>query len=203
VSAHDHRLGIPSPGADPSDVRRAIAAVPGVTAVATPTDLVDRMSGLLVMLTGVLGVTAAVTLVLALLIAVNSASITAEERRREHATMPAFGFSHRLVLGLSTAERAMIGALGTAFGVTLGLLLTRAMVYGQLPQTLPDVAMTASVSPTTILLAVLVGVAAVGLAPLVTARRVARMDVPATLRIVEQVLRRPGSCWPCRHSAAR
>jgi putative ABC transport system permease protein len=59
------------------------------------------------------------------------------------------------------------------------------MVYGQLPQTLPEVAMTAEVAGRTVLIAVVLGVAAVALAPLVTARRLARMDVPGTLRLVE------------------
>jgi putative ABC transport system permease protein len=176
---------MPERSADLADLRRAVAAVPGVSAVTTPTDLVDQMSDPLDMLTGVLGVIAVVTLVLALLIAINAASITAEERRREHATMLAFGLSHRFVLGLSMAEGAVIGALGTAIGTALGVLLTRLMVYGQLPQTLPEVAMTATVSPGTIVLAVAVGTAAVALAPLVTARRLARMDVPGTLRLVE------------------
>jgi ABC-type antimicrobial peptide transport system permease subunit len=45
--------------------------------------------------------------------------------------------------------------------------------------------MTATVSPGTIVLAVAVGTAAVALAPLVTARRLARMDVTGTLRLVE------------------
>ena len=41
------------------------------------------------------------------------------------------------------------------------------------------------VSPTTVLTAVVLGVLAVGVAPLLTARRVRVMDLPATLRVVE------------------
>jgi putative ABC transport system permease protein len=175
----------PSPSADPDTLRTTLARVPGVATVSSPLDLVEQMTGTLDMFTGILGVVALVALLLAVLIAVNSASISAEERRREHATMLAFGLSHRRVLGLSMLEGVLIGLIGTVVGLALGWLLTRLMVYGQLPQTLPEVAMTAEVAVRTALVAVALGVAAVALAPLVTARRLARMDVPGTLRLVE------------------
>jgi putative ABC transport system permease protein len=175
----------PEPGADLDDLRTTLAQVPGVASVTSSLDLVEQMSGTIDMFTGILGVVAFVALLLAVLIAVNSASISAEERRREHATMLAYGLSHRLVLGLSMLEGMLIGLLGTAIGLALGWALTRLMVYGQLPQTLPDVAMTADVGGRTVLIAVVLGVAAVALAPLATARRLTRMDVPATLRLVE------------------
>jgi putative ABC transport system permease protein len=175
----------PASGADLDDLRTALARVPGVASVTSPLDLVEQMSGTLDMFTGILGVVALVALLLAILIAINSASISAEERRREHATMLAYGLSQRLVLGLSMLEGVLIGLLGTIIGLALGWALTRLMVYGQLPQTLPEVAMTAEVGGRTVLIAVVLGVAAVALAPLVTARRLARMDVPGTLRLVE------------------
>ena len=165
--------------------RQTLAQVPGVASVTSPLDLVEQMSGTLDMFTGILGVVALVALLLAILIAINSASISAEERRREHATMLAYGLSHRRVLGLSMLEGVLIGLLGTILGLALGWALTRLMVYGQLPQTLPEVAMTAEVAGRTMLIAVVLGVAAVALAPLVTARRLAHMDVPGTLRLVE------------------
>jgi putative ABC transport system permease protein len=175
----------PEPGADLDDLRTTLAQVPGVASVTSPLDLVEQMSGTLDMFTGILGVVALVALLLAILIAINSASISAEERRREHATMLAYGLSHRRVLGLSMLEGVLIGLLGTILGLALGWALTRLMVYGQLPQTLPEVAMTAEVAGRTVLIAVVIGVAAVALAPLVTTRRLAHMDVPGTLRLVE------------------
>lgn len=175
----------PEPGADLDNLRTTLAQVPGVASVTSPLDLVEQMSGTLDMFTGILGVVALVALLLAILIAINSASISAEERRREHATMLAYGLSYRLVLGLGMLEGVLIGLLGTIIGLALGWALTRLMVYGQLPQTLPEVAMTAQVGARTVLIAVVLGVAAVALAPLVTARRLAHMDVPGTLRLVE------------------
>jgi putative ABC transport system permease protein len=62
--------------------------------------------------------------------------------------MFAFGLPIRTVLALAVAESALLGALGTAAGVLLG-------------------------------------VGAVALTPLLTARRLRRMNILATLRVVE------------------
>lgn len=176
---------VPDQEADVAQVRQALATIPGVAAVAGATDIVDQLSEALDQIVGVLGVVALVSLVLAGLIAVNSASIAAEERRREHATMRAFGLSPRTVLRLSMAEGALLGLLGTAFGLALGTLLTWLVVDIQVPQTLPDVGVAASIGVRTVVIALALGVGAVALAPLATARTLARMDLPGTLRLVE------------------
>ena len=54
-----------------------------------------------------------------------------------------------------------------------------------LPDTLPDLSVTVAVHPSTIVTAVLLGIVAVGVAPLLTVRRLWRMDLPSTLRVVE------------------
>jgi putative ABC transport system permease protein len=53
------------------------------------------------------------------------------------------------------------------------------------PQTMPEVDAVAYIAPATMLTALLLGVVAVAAAPLLLARRVRRMDVPATLRVLE------------------
>jgi putative ABC transport system permease protein len=50
---------------------------------------------------------------------------------------------------------------------------------------MPDMTLDVIVSPRTILTAAALGTAAVAIAPLLTIRRLRRMDVPGTLRIVE------------------
>lgn len=176
---------VPDGTTDSAELRTTVATVPGVATVARPRDIIDELTDVLDQIVGILGVVALVTVVLAGLIAVNSARIAAEERRREHATMLAFGLSHRTVLRLSMAEGALIGLVGTAIGLAFGALLIRLMVYVQLPQTLPDIGMTAAMGWRTILAALALGVAAVALAPLINARQLKRMDVPGTLRLVE------------------
>ena len=50
---------------------------------------------------------------------------------------------------------------------------------------MPDLGLIVTVAPATIVTAFLLGVLAVGLAPLFTYRRLRRMDVPSTLRVME------------------
>ena len=78
----------------------------------------------------------------------------------------------------------IVGLLGTAVGIVLGLLAVR-WVIGGAATDMPDLGMTVTVSVATIATAVLLGVIAVGLAPLFTYRRLRRMDVPSTLRVME------------------
>jgi putative ABC transport system permease protein len=50
---------------------------------------------------------------------------------------------------------------------------------------MPDIGMDVAISAGTVLLAVVLGVVAVALGPLFTVRRLRRMDIPGTLRVVE------------------
>jgi len=124
-------------------------------------------------------------LVLALLIAFNASRITVEERRRDHATMRAFGLPVRSVMAVVMKESVIIGLLATAIGVAAGTWLLDWMLRSLATRTLPDFGIARHVSPTTLLAATLIGVVAVTVAPLLLVRRVRKMDVPATLRVME------------------
>jgi putative ABC transport system permease protein len=50
---------------------------------------------------------------------------------------------------------------------------------------MPDLGMIVSIAPSTTATAIALGVFAVGIAPLFTFRRLRRMDVPSTLRVME------------------
>jgi putative ABC transport system permease protein len=55
------------------------------------------------------------------LIAFNTTSIGVDERAREHATMLAFGLPALTVLGMTTVETVLVGALGTITRLAGGL----------------------------------------------------------------------------------
>ena len=135
--------------------------------------------------TGIFQVLELFILVLALLIAYNATSINADERARERATLFAFGMPRRRVLALETAEGLIIGLLGAALGVGAGLLLNRWIITSTWDTSMPDVGLDIVVSARTVLTAVALSVIAVGVAPLLTTRRLRRMDIPGTLRVVE------------------
>jgi putative ABC transport system permease protein len=176
---------LPDGDADPDAVRRALFEVPAVAGVTSPASLADAFREAVDEFVGILAVVALVTVALVLLIAFNAASISADERRREHATMFAYGLRSRTVLGMSMTESALLGVLGTAFGVALGSVVLRWMVLSQLPDTLPEIGLTVDLSRGSLVQAAALGVIALAVAPLFTARRLRHMDVPGTLRVVE------------------
>ncbi|MEV0738470.1 FtsX-like permease family protein [Streptomyces sp. NPDC050549] len=176
---------LPTPGTEPDHLRRTLSATPGVTAVQTATETVDALRKGVEEFTGILDIAAGVTLALAVLIAFNAASISADERSRENATMFAFGLPVRTVLTMAVAESALLGALGTAAGILIGQGIDRWMVQVQLARTMPEIGFDVTLAPGTYLTALLLGIGAVALTPLLTTRRLRRMNIPATLRVVE------------------
>jgi putative ABC transport system permease protein len=175
----------PGPGVAPEDVQRALFGRTAVASVQRVTAYTDTIRDELEQVLGVLTVVELAVLLLALLIAFNSASINADERVREEATMFAFGVRVRTVLRIGTVESLVIGVIGTTTGLALGWLLLDWLVTELIPQTFPDLGIVTDVSPRTWITAVVFGVVAVAVAPLFTVRKLWRMDVPSALRVVE------------------
>jgi putative ABC transport system permease protein len=175
----------PEPGTSVGRLQRTLFETPGVSSVQAVRDYAHSIRDLLEQMLGILRVIEGAVLVLALLIAFNSSSISADERSREHATMFAYGVPVGRVLTNTVVESVIVGALGTAIGIGLGQLIVGYITRFMLPGTLPDVSVEPAVSTATILTAVGLGIIAVSIAPLFTVRRMRRMDIPATLRVVE------------------
>ena len=64
-------------------------------------------------------------------------------------------------------------------------MLNRWLITSTMSTTMPDMGLDIVVSASTLLTALAVGVIAVAVAPLFTIRRLRRMDIPGTLRVVE------------------
>jgi putative ABC transport system permease protein len=175
----------PAPGVSEDDAIRALFTRPGVASVQGVATSARQIRDTLKQFFDILRVAELLVLALTLLIAFNSSSISMEERRREHATMLAFGLRPRTVLGMTVSESAVTGVIGTVIGIILGFQVVRYVMHVQLNDTMPDLRVIPSVSAATIVTAVLFGVVAVACAPLLAARRVQRMDIPATLRVME------------------
>ena len=108
-----------------------------------------------------------------------------DERAREHATMFAFGVPVRMVLRMAVMENLILGVLATGLGFLSGWLLLRLIIAIRIPETIPDIDVPPVISPTTVVITVALGILAVGLSPLLTWRRLRRMNVPATLKVFE------------------
>ncbi|WP_296604929.1 FtsX-like permease family protein, partial [Nocardioides sp.] len=175
----------PADGDRPDDVRRALLGVPHVASAQTPQAAIDGMRSTLDEFVGILNVAALVTLLLALLIAFNTTSIAVDERTREHATMLAYGLPVRTVLGLTAVETVVVGALGTLTGIGGGYLVLRWMAATTIADVLPEIGVTATLSTTTVVGALGLGVLTVAVAPLFTLRRLLHTDIPSALRVME------------------
>lgn len=176
---------LPATGSTSDDVERELFGLPGVTSVQPVAVTAEIAEAGLEDFIGVIRVLEAFILLLAVLIAYNATSINADERARERATLFAFGLPPRRALALETAEGLLIALLGVVLGVGSGVLLTRWLIGSTVGTTMPDLAMDVVVSAGTVLTAAALSVVAVVAAPLFTARRLRRMNIPGTLRVVE------------------
>lgn len=175
----------PAASASQDDVKRALFELPGVTSVQGVGAVADVIEDLLNEFVVFLRVIEGAMLVLAALIAFNSASISMDERSREHATMFAFGVPVRTVLRMAIIENLVIGVVGTGAGLAGGWILLRLLLATRVPDTVPDIDIPAVITPTTLAVTLLLGIFAVGLAPLLTLRRLRRTDIPAALKFFE------------------
>lgn len=176
---------VPAAGSSTDDVAAELFDLPGVNSVVAAAtsskivrDSVNEFTGILRVLEGFL-------LVLALLIAYNATSINADERRRERATLFAFGLPVHRVMVLEIVECALYGLLGTLIGLGVGRAIHHWVMTRLLQSTMPDMRLDIVIDTGTYVSAIVVGIVAVAVAPLLTLGRLLRMDVPGTLRVVE------------------
>lgn len=175
----------PASGEHEGSVQRALFGSAGIASVQGVTTTTDAIRDAMAEFTGVFQVIQGAALLLALLIAFNAASISEDERARENATMLAFGIPIRTILRMSVTESLAIGILGTILGIGGGYLMLVWTVEVLLPQTLPDVTLEATLSFGSLAIVLALGIVAVAAAPLLTARKLFRMNIPSTLRVME------------------
>ena len=176
---------VPAAGRSADDVKRELLRLPVVAAVQGAAATTDAVDARMQQFRDILLITVVIAGAMALLIAFNASAINADERAREHATMFAHGVTVGRVVRGGVVEALLIGALGTAAGIAAGHALLTWIVRHNMPETMPDIGMLIAVAPATYALALLAGTVIVAAAPLLTARRLRRTDIPATLRVVE------------------
>jgi putative ABC transport system permease protein len=175
----------PAPGHDADDVKRALFAQPGVGSVQEVAVLGDLIRDRVKQFTGILRVLEGFALSLALLIALNSATLTMEERRREQATMFAFGLPVRVVLRTIVVETFLTAVVGTLLGIAGGIVAMHWLIHMFTTETFPELGMRIVLSPTSALTVLALGIGVSSLAPVLAVRRLLRTDIPSTLRVLE------------------
>lgn len=175
----------PAPGTGPQAIKRALFERPGVASVISIRDTVNSTQALLSEVVTFLSWVEVGVVVMAFLIAFNSTNINMSERARETATMLAFGLPVRTVTRMIMLENLLAGVLGTLVGSGLGWLTLVWFFSEKMPEIMPEVRFNITVSPLTLMIAVAVGVGLVALTPLLMMRKIERMDIPSTLRVME------------------
>ncbi len=175
----------PARGVSVTRVKRALFGQPDVASVQTTVALVATVREQLNRVFAALIVVEAAVFLLAVLIAYNVARITAEEETRDDATMLAFGRPVWAVVEISVLEGLVVGVLGTALGLGLGYLLLSWLVGTFLPQTIPEIGLVTRLALSTILITVALGVVAAAVAPIPNWWKLRRLNLPASLRVVE------------------
>ena len=177
--------GAPEDGQTLSSIKRALFSAPSVGAVRGVAEASQATRESIEQFAGVFLVMQAFVLGLALLMAFNTANINSEERARDHATMFAFGVRVRGVLGVMVAEGLILGVLAAVLGAVGGYGMTLWVLRVLLPRSYPDLWVPPAFDALSVALTMAAAVVVIGIAPVLTVRKLRRMNVPATLRVME------------------
>ena len=86
---------------------------------------------------------------------------------------------------MSFAESLLLGIVGVALGLGLGVAVLRWILDSVFPAAVPDLAVLEFLSTSSYLATVAIGLAAAAAAPWLNVRRLRAMHLPSTLRYVE------------------
>ncbi len=175
---------VPQPGYSIEEIKRSMFGIPGVAVVQDPHAVIDMTRDMLRRFNSVFQIVGFFVFILTLLIAFSAANISTDERRRELATMEAFGVRVRTLVRMAVVESGAIGVLGTLLGLGFGFLALGWLLQKS-AETTQSLQLISSVKPATIAITFLVGVGAAALAPLLQVRKMSKIDVPSTLRVME------------------
>ena len=133
------------------------------------------------------GVLESIILIMVLLSVANSVNMSLFERTAEFGTMRALGNRPRTVVALVVTETVLLGIIGSAIGVVVGVIAAAAISAVGIPMPPPpmaDLSYTAQIKlvPMVVFGAFVIGVIATTLAGIVPARRAAKMPIVDALR---------------------
>lgn len=175
----------PVNGADSDTIKQAFFAQSGVASVDAINDISEGFSEAVKIFAQVLTVVQGIVVFMAFLIAFNSTTINIDERVREIATMFAFGLPLRTVTRMQMLENLLIGLVGTLVGIVLGWLVLNQFLTVRVEEQLEDFQFVIRIAPMTLITSIVLGVLTVALTPLVSIRKMVKMDIPSTLRVME------------------
>ncbi len=178
--------GAPAEGSSLNDVKRALfGSGKGVALVQGLDDSFRSVEDSLAQSQGVFLITRIFVIFLVMLIAFNTANINVDERRRDHATMFAYGIPVRRVIANLSMEGLLMGVVAVVLGGLFGYALLLWMALFLMPTAVPDVGMIVSVRWWEMAASFIAALAAIALAPMFPGRKLKKMFIPGQLRMME------------------
>ncbi|MCY4528951.1 MAG: FtsX-like permease family protein, partial [Chloroflexi bacterium] len=177
--------GAPASGKTLNDVKRALFGSPGVATVEGIAETSQAAQEVFEQFASIFIMMQVFVLGLALLIAFNTANINSDERQRDHATMFAYGIPVRRVIGILAMEGLVLGILASILGIVLGYALLLWIIIVLVPASYPDMGVILTINIPALAGFLGAGIVVVALAPALTVRKLQRMNVPSTLRVLE------------------
>jgi len=175
----------PATEVDVGQLQRMLATTREVASIQKASANLDAITDLIDQYIGIFRVLQFVVLLIAFLIAYNTTRSNIEERRRDLATMFAFGTRVRTVIRMTMMENFIIGVLGTALGIVMGWMVLSTTMLSMFEHDAPELSAILSISASTLGWAILIGVIVVTVTPVFLTRRLTKMDIPSTLRVIE------------------
>ena len=175
----------PAGAASMGALRRDVGAMAGIAYALPASSVSQTMRALLSLLGRLFVILQVVIAALAFLVAFNASNVAADERRREHATMFAFGIPIRRVLAMGVGESLLLGVIGAGLGLGFGTAVLQWVLDTVFPAAAPDLAVIPSTAISSYLITIGIAAVATAAAPILNLRRMRSMDLPSTLRYVE------------------
>lgn len=176
---------LPKQGITEATIQKNFFDLQGYSGVQSVVKLVKVYEELIQMFKSMFDVIQYVVMILALLLVYNTTTVNIDERTRELATMAAFGTPIRTSSLILMVESMILGILGTVTGYLLFAPFVIDILEARVDQAMNEIWLSSVLYPNSILILLLIGIVFVTLTPLLSVRKLIKMDLPSALRVVE------------------
>jgi putative ABC transport system permease protein len=176
---------LPKQGITEATIQKDFFDLQGYSGVQSVVKLVKVYEELIQMFKSMFDVIQYVVMILALLLVYNTTTVNIDERTRELATMAAFGTPIRTSSLILMVESMILGILGTVTGYFLFGPFVVEILEARVDQAMNEIWLSSVLYPHSILILLFIGIVFVTLTPLLSVRKLIKMDLPSALRVVE------------------
>ncbi|UCG04177.1 MAG: FtsX-like permease family protein [Candidatus Heimdallarchaeota archaeon] len=176
---------LPKEGITEESIQQNFFNLQGYNGIQSVIKMVKVYEELIEMFRSIFDVIQYVVLILALLLVYNTTTVNIDERTRELATMAAFGTPIRTSSLILMVESMILGFLGTITGYFLFSPFVVDILEARVDQAMNEIWLTSFLYPDSLIILILIGIVLVTLTPLLSIRKLIKMDLTSALRVVE------------------